>query len=259
MIGCITAGLVSPFDAPLKPSTVDYLVVAGGGAVYFDIPNQTPTWAGGGGAGGFRTATSFSLPSSFTVTIGAGAPRGTTDASLKGSNSVFASITSAGGGGAADSNGDPGNAGGSGGGGAGSPIASGGSGNQGGYSPVEGYAGGSGGSTYGGGGGGSSSVGSTGSANGAAGGTGTANSYSGSSVTYATGGSGGSSPTGDGAANTGDGASARGNGGSGVVIIRYSDTNADLTSIGGGLSYTKTVSGGYKIYRFTAGTGTVTV
>jgi len=33
----------------------------------------------------------------------------------------------------------------------------------------------------------------------------------------------------------------------------------DLTSIGGGLTYTKTTSGGYTIYTFTAGTGTVTV
>jgi hypothetical protein len=33
----------------------------------------------------------------------------------------------------------------------------------------------------------------------------------------------------------------------------------DLTSIGGTLVHTKTVTGGYKIYSFTAGTGTVTV
>jgi hypothetical protein len=31
-----------------------------------------------------------------------------------------------------------------------------------------------------------------------------------------------------------------------------------LTSIGGGLTYTKTTVGGYKIYTFTAGTGLVT-
>jgi hypothetical protein len=44
-----------------------------------------------------------------------------------------------------------------------------------------------------------------------------------------------------------------------VVIIRYPDTKNDLTTIGGTLVHTLTTSGGYKIYRFTAGTGTVTV
>jgi hypothetical protein len=43
------------------------------------------------------------------------------------------------------------------------------------------------------------------------------------------------------------------------VIIAYSSTFADFTSIGGGLTYTKTTSGGNTIYTFTAGTGTVTV
>jgi hypothetical protein len=43
------------------------------------------------------------------------------------------------------------------------------------------------------------------------------------------------------------------------VIIRYADTFNDLTTIDAGLTYSKTVSGGFKIYQFTAGTGTVTV
>jgi hypothetical protein len=43
------------------------------------------------------------------------------------------------------------------------------------------------------------------------------------------------------------------------VILRYADTFADLTTIGGTLVHTKTTNGGYKIYTFTAGTGTVTV
>jgi hypothetical protein len=42
------------------------------------------------------------------------------------------------------------------------------------------------------------------------------------------------------------------------VILRYPNTFSDFTSIGGGLTYTKTDSGGYTIYKFTAGTGTVT-
>ncbi len=50
-----------------------------------------------------------------------------------------------------------------------------------------------------------------------------------------------------------------GNGGSGVVILKYPDSNPDLSSIGGGLTYTKTTPTGYKVYTFTAGTGTVTV
>jgi hypothetical protein len=49
------------------------------------------------------------------------------------------------------------------------------------------------------------------------------------------------------------------NGGSGIVVLRYPDTALDLTTIGGTLVYTKTTTGGYKIYQFTAGTGTVTV
>jgi hypothetical protein len=40
--------------------------------------------------------------------------------------------------------------------------------------------------------------------------------------------------------------------------MRYSEEFNDITSIAAGLTWTKTVSGGYKIYTFTAGTGTVT-
>jgi hypothetical protein len=43
------------------------------------------------------------------------------------------------------------------------------------------------------------------------------------------------------------------------VILRYPDTNPDFTSIGGGLTYSKVTSGGYKTYTFTQGTGSVTV
>jgi hypothetical protein len=61
--------------------------------------------------------------------------------------------------------------------------------------------------------------------------------------------------------NTGGGGGGGGNGsagGSGIVIIRYPDTYANLASIGGGLTYSLTTTGGYKIYSFTAGTGSVT-
>ena len=50
-----------------------------------------------------------------------------------------------------------------------------------------------------------------------------------------------------------------GQGGSGIVVIRYSDTIPDIASIGVGLTYTKYVTGGYKYYKFTAGTGSVTM
>jgi hypothetical protein len=43
------------------------------------------------------------------------------------------------------------------------------------------------------------------------------------------------------------------------VVISYSSAYPDLTSIGGGLTYTKTTNGGNTIYQFTAGTGLVTV
>lgn len=65
-------------------------------------------------------------------------------------------------------------------------------------------------------------------------------------------------------ANTGSGTGGSntsyksGNGGSGVVIIRYPNTLPDLTSIGAGLTYTRTTPTGYKVYTFTAGTGTIT-
>jgi hypothetical protein len=53
------------------------------------------------------------------------------------------------------------------------------------------------------------------------------------------------------------------NGGSGIVIIRYPDTQPDLSSIGAGLiktggGLTPTVTtGGYKVYEFTSGSGNI--
>ncbi len=79
-----------------KTPTVDYLVVAGGGG--------GGQWAGGGGggAGGFRTATNFAVSSgsAITVTVGGGGTGGGNQSTLPtaGSNSVFSSITSTGGG-----------------------------------------------------------------------------------------------------------------------------------------------------------------
>jgi hypothetical protein len=41
--------------------------------------------------------------------------------------------------------------------------------------------------------------------------------------------------------------------------LRYPDTFPALTTIGGTLVSSTTTSGGFRIYTFTAGTGTVTV
>jgi hypothetical protein len=234
---------------PNTALTADYLVVAGGGGGASNI-------GGGGGAGGYRTSiggTALSLiAQSYPVIIGAGGSGGLyvsgQQDGAKGTNSVFSTITSTGGG-LGDGNGGNGGTGGSGGGG--DRNSNGGAGNQGSYSPAEGTTGGNGGggSTGAGGGGGATSSGSNGSGtNGGNGGAGTANSISGSSVTYAggggggswvsggTGGTGGAGGGGTGASNTGGGTNgttnlgsgggggidnAGGNGGSGVVIIRY--------------------------------------
>jgi hypothetical protein len=191
---------VSFAGSPTGSTTVDYLVVAGGGGAK----------SGGGGAGGMRYSfpnpATGGLPVSvqgYPVTVGAGGggdPSGSpVVCGSAGSNSVFSTITSAGGALGGGGDGTPGNAGGSGSGGGGGG-GSGGSGNTPPVSPSQGSAGGSGAgpqpSGGGGGGGGHSATGGTanscGNGNGGAGGNGTALTISGSSVTYAGGGGGGS-------------------------------------------------------------------
>jgi hypothetical protein len=73
--------------------SVDYLVVAGGGAGGYNI-------GGGGGAGGYKSSTGFSCAggSANTVIVGAGGSVGLNRGG-SGSNSIFASVTSTGGGG----------------------------------------------------------------------------------------------------------------------------------------------------------------
>ena len=46
-------------------------------------------------------------------------------------------------------------------------------------------------------------------------------------------------------------------GGSGVVVIAYPNTYLPLGSISGGLSYDQPSRSGYRVYRFTGGTGTI--
>ena len=274
---------------------VAFLVIAGGGA---GGGGRTVYGAGGGGgAGGYRvsyasdtsgqnssTESMLSVtPSiSYTVTVGAGGASvsGHTDGNA-GSNSVFSSITSLGGG-YGSKYGAAGGDGGSGG-GAGWSNSSPGSGTS-----AQGFGGGNGNSASGsgraaGGGGGAGGAGGNASTNDAGdGGAGLASTITGSSTTRASGGGGGgysgNAPAGGGGSgsednnsgtagtvNTGGGgggvhnnaSATSGAGGSGIVILRYSNAYT-ISNSGGGLTFTTATSGSDKITTFTAGTGTIT-
>jgi len=168
--------------------TVDYLVVAGGGGA----GGSSPAWVmtGAGGAGGFRaSSTTYTIGcapaapltacvSALTVTAtgypitvgggGAGGPGPIAGVGTQGSNSVFSTITSTGGGHGGVYNPAPGGNGGSGGGG-GSGLPAGGSGGTGNTPPVNPAQGSNGGNGFlsvpddstraGGGGGGAKAVG----------------------------------------------------------------------------------------------------
>lgn len=276
-----TFSLSIVLNAP--PSTVEYLVVAGGAS-------GGGHYGGGGGAGGYRTASGFAITTGvqYTVTVGAGGANvtgyaGGSGLGNAGSNSVFSSITSTGGGGGGARGGSQNGAtGGSGGGGAG------GIGGTSGGSPTagQGFAGAggldSGGSSRGGGGGGAAEAGNTDGQG--QGGDGLSSSISGSATFYAGGGGGGSQDAGGavggdgggglggsgngngtaGTTNTGgggggaaqsEGGSRSGAGGSGIVIIRYLDTFSAATATTG--SPTISVTGGYRIYKYT-GSGSIT-
>jgi len=62
----------------------------------------------------------------------------------------------------------------------------------------------------------------------------------------------------NGTANTGGGGGSGGAGGSGVIILAYPDTFPAITSIPGTLTYNQPTRSGYRVYRFTGGTGTIT-
>jgi len=257
------------------PSTVDYLVIAGGGAG----GDAGARGAGGGGAGGFRESKDSTLSSPHTasplanttgltisattypITVGGGGASSVTpNIGGNGSNSVFSTITSTGGGGgggesptAPVATGQPGGSGG--GAGRGSATGPAGSGNTPPTTPAQGTdggtAGGTGDASASGGGGGGATVTGTGGASsvGGNGGTGATTSINGSPTTFAGGGGGsvgpggtvgsggsggggigGSFPSpaaGAGTANTGGGGGGAsdnaggGSGGKGIVIIRY--------------------------------------
>ena len=262
--GCF---VVSCAGNPTGSNTVDYLVIAGGGG-----GGGANGGGGGGGAGGYRESSGAAsgcytasplgacvsaLPVSATtypVTVGGGGAGRPGNAN--GSNSVFSTITSAGGGKAGCQT--TGSDGGSGGGGSGNGFNAGGSGNTPPVSPPQGNNGGTSAGNTGGGGGGAGVAGAnavscspvggaggdgvTSSINGtptarAGGGGGNAESYTGGPGGAGGGGKGGDGPTGNGVAgtaNTGSGgggvdslpgAAAGGAGGKGIVIIRYKFQN----------------------------------
>ena len=223
-------------DATFTPTSsfnVEYLVVAGGGGSGAGYTTWSGRGGGGGGAGGYLSGTGHGVtPQSYSITVGAG---GT--ANNNGSNSVFSSFTSIGGGRGGQIAGNTSAVGGSGGGGSGGDNGSAGTSGQG-----NAGANGSGNGSGGAGGGGSNSAGSAGSVPTAgAGGSGTANDIliTGSNVTYASGGAGGNSDssgagtaggdnTGNGASGgSGDSGSAGASGGSGIVIIRFLTSGND--------------------------------
>jgi hypothetical protein len=150
-------------------STVDYLVVAGGGG-------SGSCASGGGGAGGYRanypsSCCGFTITATtYPITVGAGGSAGPAATATQGSNSVFSTITSTGGGtGKGGASPVAGGSGGSGGGagGGGTGVSPGGSGNTPPTSPSQGNPGGTNCSSAGvgaaaGGGGGIGSPGSNG-------------------------------------------------------------------------------------------------
>lgn len=251
--GCF---VVSCAGNPIGNNSVSYMVVAGGGA---------GCTSGGGGAGGFREGKAstdcFSASplvattgitvsaTTYPVTVGGGGAFSAPGTATSGSNSVFSTITSAGGGYGGGNK--VASAGGSGGGGTYNPsyCQSAGSGNTPPVSPPQGNPGQGGayvnGNTYaGGGGGGATTAGVNFAPNrGGDGGAGATTSISGSPTSYAGGGGGkgfsscspndgsgglgggANSPNQAGTAGTGGGGSDVCNGGKGIVIVRYKFQN----------------------------------
>ena len=250
----------------------EYLLVGGGGSGGWDV-------GGGGGAGGLLTGTKLiAIGSQSLITVGSGGAAITSNSQRNnGGNTQALSLTAFGGGGGGNWNSggaySDGLAGGSGGGGGGwSQIGYGGSGTSG-----QGYGGGNATSnsapSTGGGGGGAGGAGSNGvngdSSGQPSGGPGVANSITGTSIVYAAGGKGGGDNTPDsstsdgvnglGNGGDGEGLSAKRRGGSGVVIIAYPNTFPAISNIPGTLTYDQPTRSGYRVYRFTAGTGTITI
>lgn len=201
---------------------VEYLVVAGGGG-------GGDSGRGGGGGGLLAGTYAVTTGTAYTITVGSGGLGSAVigfnvSAGLNGGNSVFDTITAFGGG--------YGNGG-----------AGGGNGGSGGGDSGTGTVGqGHNGALRAGGGAGSAAANYSP-------GAGLASSISGSSVTYAA----GAYLTA--LTNPGDGGKNLQTGNAGTVIIRYPDTDPAAASTTG--SPTITVSGGYRIYKWTA-SGSIT-
>jgi hypothetical protein len=274
--------------APLAPAspTVEYLVIAGGGAGSLRAAAQGA--AGGGGAGGYRTNVSGSLSGgssvaelpmplvngTYRITIGAGGTRTTIDnsAGTRGNESIFANIVSIGGAFGATFAREA-LIGGSGGGhfsnGIGTPPV-----------PQQGFKGGDGNNSFSGaaGGGGAGAAGANVTSNsGSAGGAGLSSSITGSAVTRAGGGGGGGSSGSGGAGGTGGGGAGSidgnaasagtantgsgggggenasggsGNGGSGLVV--FSVPTSTTVTFSGGVTQTNATVGSRRVYTVTA-------
>ena len=273
-------------------SSVEMLVVAGGGGGGCDRAG-----GGGAGGLIYNSAFSLSSNQAL-VTVGLGGAGSTDDTikGTNGQDSVFATQIAVGGGGGGSENSKSGSSGGSGGGASYGPGSPGGSGTSGqGYRGGNGKE--SGGRAPGGGGG-AGAAGTDGADNTRInGGNGLAYSITGTSTYYAGGGGAGDNRDGAGTAiggfgglggggnggqnynasgaetngspgtdglgggggggstsNTGIGAK----GGSGTVIIAYPNTYAAISNIPSTLTYDQPSRAGYRVYRFTAGTGTIT-
>ena len=276
-------------------STVEYLVIAGGGS---GACLDGGEGGGGGGAGGYRTnvvgqlsggsstaepAFTFALNTNYRIIVGAGGVAAAFDWGYRpgaiGSRSAFGVITSQGGGGGRTRFLSDNATGGSGGGGnqhgntRGIGIIE--QGTDGGLGPLTNTI------NAGGGGGGAGVAGPIGptTSNGTAGGAGLSSDITGSAVTRGGGGGGGGNNSGgaggaggggngvtpwvvggSATVNTGGGGGGScnqtaGNGGSGIVILRY--PSEYTISIGAGLTATTTTVGANKVTTFTAGTGNV--
>jgi len=243
------------------PPSVEVLIVAGGGGGGRNDANG----AGAGGAGGYLEGSLvLSATTAHDISIGAGgASRTTTQQGAIGSNSYINALIALGGGGGGVGEGGAGTAGGSGG-GAGPNSANNGASTQTNQGTLTKYANAGGTSTgLGGAGGGGGGAGAA-AGNSATGGAGRANTITGSSVTYAVGGSYLSGAGVNGAANSGNGGSGSfqnnsGAGGSGVVVIAYPNSFSQIKTFTGGLSviYSGVSRAGFHVYTFTAGTGTI--
>lgn len=262
----------NPSPAPVGDFSADFVVVAGGGG-------GSATLGGGGGAGGFRTSAGTSgsgndaedpvgiiLGTPYTITVGAGGNggAGSVNNGVQGSNSIFASIVSIGGGagdgatgGAAGWLGSSIGIGGSGGGssstynGGGGVVGHGAHGGKGragsgGLNSGDGY-------NSGGGGGAAAAGENSTSAKGGNGGAGRSTTISGSSVFYAGGGGGGNDSA------RVNGPATGGVGGGGNSNYNAAGSNATANTGGGGGGGSNRVGGGAGYNGGNGGSGIIVI